>query len=113
MLRDLHSVFHSDPTVTEEVKTALPKGSYFYAAEKTWNLFDRFFVSANLLDKKSTHLDVSSFRIVSDPELTHTIVTRDHPNGIVVPKRYEFNADTAEKAGHSDHLPIVVKLVKI
>ena len=110
LLRDVFSVFKNDATIKQSVKNTLPKGSHYYAPDKSWGMFDRFFVSRNLLENKNTAIDVGSFRIVNDSALTKADFSRSGSDGARIPKRYNFNATDAMNAGFSDHLPIVVKL---
>lgn len=97
-------------------KKKMPMGSYFYPPNHSWDRLDRIFLSRHFLDGKEAEMVRDSYRIVAHPELLapfeDTYAASFHFGSRVprAPKRYDFTAETSEKAGHSDHLPLLLKI---
>lgn len=97
-------------------QSKMPPGSYFSPYSMSFVRLDAMFVSQNLVDSLGVEVNDSSFRIVApDFAITHyqDMSKDDHLFASViygVPLRYDHNAETAERAGFSDHFPIVVKI---
>ena len=101
--------------VSADEMAKMPKGSYFYAKQKQWNMLDRIFYSQNLIDGKEIEITPESFRIHMPKAVLRewTIGKNDDPKTFVpffVPKSFKHEKDTKEEMGFSDHLPIYVKL---
>lgn len=101
--------------VSADELAKMPKGSYFYAKGKQWNMLDRIFYSPNLVDGKDLEVTPESFRIHMPKAVLRewTIGKNDDPKTFVpffVPKSFKHEKDTKEEMGFSDHLPIYVKI---
>jgi endonuclease/exonuclease/phosphatase family metal-dependent hydrolase len=83
------------------MKGHMPPGSYFY---DQWNRFDKILVTQNLVDGSSMDVEPETFRVVAADYLL------TNQQGVLRPIRYNFFANSPAEAGHSDHLPVVVKL---
>ncbi|MFK8137535.1 MAG: endonuclease/exonuclease/phosphatase family protein [Bdellovibrionales bacterium] len=99
------------------LKYMIPRGTYFYTKTAAWSLFDRFFVSANLLDDEGMTADIKSYRVVAPSFATvcfhNARYASNHQYGSVtfgIPWRYDHMATSSDKAGYSDHFPIVLKI---
>lgn len=93
----------------------MPPGTYYFNGTESWVKFDRIAASKNLLEGEGPGLVLSSFRIVASSTLMKSVTYVDrssdfYPLSQLVPKRYYENTDNPDKAGFSDHLPVVVKI---
>ena len=88
----------------------MPPGSYFFTRDHVWNQLDRFFINRNLVQNSEIDVVPTSFRIVAGQVNTRTFVPRGgNGRSILIPYRGNFDTLDPEKAGYSDHFPIVVK----
>ena len=112
---DGHENMVKSGKVSADEMGKMPKGSYFYAKQKQWNMLDRIFYSPNLTDGKDLEVTPESFRIHMPKAVLRewTIGKGDDPNTFVpffVPKSFKHEKNSKEEMGFSDHLPIYVKL---
>lgn len=112
---DGHENMVKSAKVSSDDLAKMPKGSYFYAKAKQWNMLDRIFYSQNLIDGKDLELVPESFRIHMPKAVLRewAIGKGDDPNTFVpffVPKSFKHEKDSKDEMGFSDHLPIYVKL---
>jgi hypothetical protein len=84
----------------------MPKATYYYGSENTWNEFDRFFVSKNLADSQGLDVNVMSYRIHAPSFLT----VKEPKRGFLIPYRYNHYTTDRKSAGYSDHFGLVMKL---
>lgn len=106
-LHDLYDVYEA----VKPWPTTQPPGTYFYGKEASWNRLDLIMVSENLID--GTHLDanVARFHIVAPPFASRGWKVTGSSQVIPVPAPYDFNSDSQQTAGFSDHYPIAVDLL--
>lgn len=119
ILADVDHAVRTSGTTVEGDLSMLSPGTYFYhnegskdvAPSLTWNTLDRFFVSRGLLPK----IDLKSYRILNEPELTSMVTIRRGPmNGTIlkgVPRYYSHEATNPDAAGFSDHFAILVDVL--
>ena len=115
-LLDAHRSYMQNKSIRWEQRQAMAVGTYFYPPKMNWNRLDRIFYNKNLANNKGLELITSSFRVLAYPWLTRTF-TYQRPGEFLlgstvknVPKRYNFNATSANKAGFSDHFALSVNL---
>lgn len=113
---DLSESFKNDSNVAEGSKKKQPLGSYYYAPKEQWNMLDRIFYNAALVDKSDLEIAVESFEIYLPSfalkELKISSSKRDDEKDLkimMVPKRFESGEKTKEKMGFSDHFAVVAK----
>lgn len=109
---DVQSEFEATNT---QMKFKMPPTSYYYSGSQNWVKFDRFAVSRNLVRGEGPGVVLPSFRLVGTSALMRNITFTDrspdfYPLSQLIPKRYNANADKAQDAGYSDHLPVIVKI---
>jgi len=114
-LYEIDALFRSTAAKEGVSLDAFPKGTYFYWVDMQWNTLDRFFVSPNLLDNSGLNIDLSSYRILSAPQLTGVSQygKSHYLAGTVirgVPGRFNANTTDPNQMGYSDHFPIVINL---
>lgn len=116
VLDNVNEMFMNDRSIEWKIKENMPLGTYFYYPKMQWNMLDYVFVSKNLFDKAGWDVDLNSFQIYAPAFATDSkIYKKGHVKHSVVagaPKGYEHNARTAEKAGFSDHFPVLIKIKK-
>lgn len=81
----------------------MPQGTYFYNTNKSWNKFDRIFVSGSLIDKSGVDIDSHSFRIHA-----HEDVSSRNDVGEKIPYRFNHRAENKKWMGFSDHFAVHV-----
>lgn len=112
-----------DRRAIERLIFRMPPGTIFTKLKyqnMVWNRYDRFFVSQNLTEKQSNVRVIwESFRILGLDFITKDFEVKKKKHRSYyfygakipgVPFRYNFDAETPDEAGYSDHLPLVVKL---
>ena len=115
-LHDARQEFFRRESVTLDAKKAMAYGTYFYPLKMSWDNLDRIFYNKNLLDGRGLEADAASYKILSLPFLTTTFTYKEEGEfffGSVIkniPNRYNFSADSAAKAGFSDHFAIAIDL---
>jgi endonuclease/exonuclease/phosphatase family metal-dependent hydrolase len=96
-------------------KDNMPPGTYFYSISGQWSRFDRFWISKNLLSSTDIFYQLGSFRIHVMPWMTESAyVSQGYLAGSTitgVPKRYNFQTKEINKAGFSDHFPVLIRLI--
>ncbi len=112
---DGHENMVKSGKVSSDEMAKMPKGSYFYAKGKQWNMLDRIFYSPNLIDGKELEVLPESFRIHMPKVVLRewTIGKGDDPKTFVpffVPKSFKHEKNLKDEMGFSDHLPIYVKI---
>lgn len=112
---DGHENMVKSGKISQEEMAKMPKGSYFYAKGKQWNMLDRIFYSPNLTDGKDLEVTPESFRIHMPKSVLRewTIGKGDDPNSFVpffVPKSFKHEKNSKDEMGFSDHLPIYMKI---
>lgn len=110
----LYDVKHLSDYAHNPMRFKMPPGTYWYSREGVFNRFDRFFVSKNLQSPESIQVLPRSYRVVGTRSNSRLYQYRGrsadyYPLSQWVPKRYDFNTTSTEKAGYSDHYPVVVK----
>lgn len=100
--------------MTDQEKSALAPGTYFYGWDFSWNRLDRVIVSKGFL-KDTPSVIPSSYTIYAPSFMSRTYVQKqpDRPHtgeSAVVPWGYWHNAYSQDKAGFSDHYPILVDI---
>lgn len=88
--------------------------SYFYPTNMSWNAFDKIFLSRNFFEQKALKLPVNRYEIVRT--YSRDYVSKPDSAGQVhtmkqIPIRYDTRATTPEKAGFSDHFPVLFEIV--
>lgn len=97
-------------------KKMLPKGTYYFAPKKQWNMLDRIFFSKSLSDQNKLEIDLETLDIYLPAfalkELPIGLGKEDEKNIKIemIPKRFEPQAKSKDKQGFSDHFTISVKL---
>ena len=115
-LFDVQSAFMQDNSIAWERRRAVPLGTYFYPPRMSWNRLDRIFYNKNLRDGRGVELDIQSFKVLAYPWLVKTFTYKKPGEFLLgstvknVPKRYDFRATSAYKAGYSDHFALSVNL---
>jgi endonuclease/exonuclease/phosphatase family metal-dependent hydrolase len=116
-IQDLSTIFDESRDVQTNAKKALPKGTYFYVRDMTWNMLDRIFLSKNAMESGKAKVDFKSYKIET-PDFAVRNFTYNDPtsymNGTVInkiPFRSAHNTLDIEKAGYSDHFPVSVNIV--
>jgi hypothetical protein len=108
-----------DPSISQKEKNKTPLGTYFYPPKREWNRFDRIFVNkflTNLRRKKGLKLNIPTYEIYNPSFLTTTYYYKKGQGNKFsldvkgIPHRYNFLANRSNKAGFSDHFPVLVKL---
>lgn len=124
---DVEKTFRSDKSVKKEKVDALPPGTYYYARNSQWNHLDRVFVPKKMLsDKSPVKVILDSYAIyapdfIREPqpasafdddmeEMRGRGFKADTTKKQTAPNRYDHLATNKEKAGFSDHFPILFKL---
>lgn len=88
-----------------------PQGTYFYAKTESWNMFDRVLVSKNMLQGQTPRLVSHSFQIYAPSFATQKFQPENSDEDeIMIPKRYNVQANSAKDAGYSDHFPVLFKI---
>ena len=117
--QDVHKIFMKDPSISQKEKNKMPLGTYFYPPKREWNRFDRIFVNkflTNFRRKKGLKLNSSTYEIYNPSFLTTTYYYKKGQENKFsldvkgIPYRYNFLANRSNKAGFSDHFPVLVKL---
>jgi endonuclease/exonuclease/phosphatase family metal-dependent hydrolase len=115
-LTDIATAFKEDKSIADSIKKNFNTGTYYYPPKDEWNMLDHFFINKNLKDGKGLDILINSFEIYSKESMRHEIVKKidsDKEKGIKVilaPKRYDHQTNLKEKAGYSDHFPILIDL---
>lgn len=98
------------------LQKVMPPASYFYPSQMAWNRFDRFAVSANLVNNQAPSVLLNSFVIVAPKGIT-SLIKFTQPNSHFygstvtgIPWRFNFSAGTPKESGFSDHFPIGLKI---
>ncbi|MBC7742264.1 MAG: hypothetical protein H7061_08705 [Bdellovibrionaceae bacterium] len=81
-------------------------GTYYYPKTQSWNTFDRFFISKNLVDGAGIEVNVASFQIFTG--ISRKITDRNGSQ--TVPIRYSPETTNPSAAGYSDHFPVIMQL---
>jgi len=111
-LWDIHKI--SREKYPESAKY-FPDGSFFFLGKsKKWRIFDRFFVSKNLVSgAKGPAVILDSYRVVYSNFMTTKLVYKVDPDDVNseektvrYPSKYNFTDDPKYDLGFSDHLPI-------
>lgn len=116
-LFDLNEIFHQSEFVEQNKKSKLSLGTYFYAPKMSWNLLDRVFLGPKLYDQEGMDVLPESYEIYAPSFAVEKYIVKDKSSqhfGSVIqgtPKRANFNTLNKDKAGYSDHFPIVLSLV--
>ncbi|MDZ4661572.1 MAG: endonuclease/exonuclease/phosphatase family protein [Pseudomonadota bacterium] len=87
-----------------------PPGTYYYKKNATWNRLDRILVSKNMTSRGRIVADLKSFKNLAAPFMTYVYQERNGKSVSHVPRGYDFSAESADKAGFSDHLPVFIRL---
>ncbi|MCB0348106.1 MAG: hypothetical protein KDD37_04685, partial [Bdellovibrionales bacterium] len=94
----------------------LPTGTSYYTYGGTWDYLDKILVSQSLLDSKELKVVQNSFRILGFPELSNPYEVRNpmrFTHGTTyerIPNRYNFQANSPNQTGVSDHYPVRILL---
>lgn len=116
-LHDAHTSFFQNEDIELEDKKSMPIGTYFYPPKMSWDVLDHIFSNANLHDGSGLEVDSKSYRILAPPYLTTTYVYDREGEFLFgskvnnVPRRYNFNAESAADAGFSDHFAVLIDLI--
>lgn len=109
---DLHQLFMDSKDIDSSFKKALPKGTYFYRTDMTWNMLDKIFVSKNTLDNEKLSIDLMTYKIEMPSFATrdHEYTEADgHLNATII-RGIPFSSDhstmDSSLAGYSDHFPV-------
>ncbi|MBF0364018.1 MAG: hypothetical protein HQK50_00515 [Oligoflexia bacterium] len=91
----------------------LNPGSYYYKKDRAWNRLDKILVSTNAVVALATASTKTIKGLMATP-CSFAIYKPDfittNYRGIKIPRGYNFNADEANEAGYSDHLPVLFKM---
>lgn len=115
-LIDIQTSFMKSKLVTNDLKNALPKGTYFFSSNMEWNLLDHFFVTKNLNDDDGLEINLPTFNIVHHDfhSMNYKYTDRRYHNyGTVikgVPFRCDHQANFPWTMGFTDHFPITIEL---
>lgn len=116
LLFNVNDNYSSDRSIDKKLKGKMPLGTYFYYPKMQWNMLDYFFASQTLKDSKGWDINLSSFEIYSPAMITEAKIYRQghHKHSTVTgaPKGYNHGARNADKAGFSDHFPVLITLEK-
>ena len=88
----------------------IPPGTYFYKKDGRWNRLDRMLISKNMTTAGSIEADVKTFKNVAATFMTYVYRNKGGKEVPNVPIGYDFSAESADKAGFSDHLPVFMRL---
>jgi endonuclease/exonuclease/phosphatase family metal-dependent hydrolase len=83
----------------------MPQGTYYYGRNKEWNRLDRILTTRELMTGTGLRVNLDSYRIMAP-----LAISRSNPAGERIPWRYNVDTTDPQKAGLSDHYPVLVKL---
>ena len=114
ILNDLYHLFMKAKSISLSLKKSMAHGTYFYHRGRKWNFLDRIFISNSLLNEKTLRVDLPSFQIYAPSFIRKVSIQKKNKKTAVIndnpPLRYNHKVTKEEKAGYSDHFPLIFNL---
>lgn len=97
-------------SLSREYNIPNPPGTYFFAKDRAWNMFDRVLVSKQFFQDRGLKIPINQYKISN--EITTSIQIRETGEIVKgVPFRYNQGTLDPSQAGFSDHFPVYFEIV--
>lgn len=103
-------LFDAEVLAREQGVKMVPPGTFFFKKDNSWNRLDRMLVSKNMTGSGQITANVKTFKNLAPAFMTYVYHDKSGTAIPNVPVGYDFGAESASKAGYSDHLPIFMSL---